>query len=150
MPERVLPSASILAIIGEPIGDKLVDLSQRQHLIPRRPDRHRCQRNIRIWRLLVAVSIPRWSRHLPANSSSPRSLQNTYTPRVSPTFLIERVFFFLLISLLSSFCHIFLSLLIFSFLDTLRARTHCCVFRVSCIIPMAFSMVITLARWRSF
>lgn len=95
MPERVLPSASILAIIGEPIGDKLVDLSQRQHLIPRRPDRHRCQRNIRIWRLLVAVSIPRWSRHLPANSSSPLSLQNTYTPRVPPTFLIERIFFFL-------------------------------------------------------
>lgn len=70
VPERVLPSASILPIVREPIGDELVDLGERQHLIPRRPDRHRCQRDVRIWRLLVAVSVPRRSRHFPNRSPS--------------------------------------------------------------------------------
>lgn len=64
MPQRVLPSSSVLPVIGEPIGDEFVDLGQRQHLVPRRPYRHRCQRDVRIWRLLVAVSVPRRSRHL--------------------------------------------------------------------------------------
>lgn len=65
MPQRVLPPSSVLPVIGEPIGDEFVDLGQRQHLVPRRPYRHSCQRNIGIWRLLVAVSVPRRSRHPP-------------------------------------------------------------------------------------
>ena len=111
VPQRVLPSASILPIVGEPIGDELVDLGERQHLIPRRPDRHRSQRDVRVWRLLVAVSVSRRSWHFRSIFSADFS-----TLPVSTMFLIECTATFLPLPLLFSFfLPFFLSFLVYLF-----------------------------------
>lgn len=63
MPERVLPSSRVLSVIREAVGDELVNLGERQHLVPRRPYRHRRQRYVRVGRFLITVGIARGSRH---------------------------------------------------------------------------------------
>lgn len=64
MPQGILPSSGVLAIIRKVVLNKLVNLSQRQHFIARRPDRHGSERDVRVRRLLVAVGVARRSRHV--------------------------------------------------------------------------------------
>jgi len=63
MPQGVLPSSRVLSVVRETIGDKLVDLGERQHLVPRRPYRHRRQRYVGVGRFLITVGIARGPRH---------------------------------------------------------------------------------------
>lgn len=63
MPQRVLPSSRVLSVIREAVGDELVNLGERQHLVPRRPYRHRRQRYVGVRRFLITVGIARGSRH---------------------------------------------------------------------------------------
>jgi len=63
VPQRVLPSSRVLSVVREAVGDELVNLGERQHLVPRRPYRHRRQRYVGVGRFLVTVGIARGSRH---------------------------------------------------------------------------------------
>ena len=64
MSERVLPLVSVEAVVGKSVHDELVDVTERQHLLLARLDRHRGKRDIRVRRLLVAVRRLTRPRHL--------------------------------------------------------------------------------------
>jgi len=57
--DGVLPALLVVAVVGEVVHDKLVDLVQSEHLVLRALDRHRDQRDVRVRRLRVGVVAPR-------------------------------------------------------------------------------------------
>ena len=63
VPEGVLPTLSILPVVGKPVGDELVDLKESHHLVRRALDGHGCQGDVGIRRFLVRVRIFARTRH---------------------------------------------------------------------------------------
>ena len=55
MPNRVLPSLLILSVIRKKVHDPLIDFGQCHHFVGVLLDRHRYQRNVRVWRFRVCV-----------------------------------------------------------------------------------------------
>ena len=63
MSQRILPSLSIFSIVRKAIHDELVNVTESQHLLSWRLDCHECQGDIGIWRFLISIRTPSWTRH---------------------------------------------------------------------------------------
>lgn len=61
--ERVLPTLSVLPVVGEAVHDELVDVREGKHSLRGVIQRHGGERDVGIRWLLVAISLSGGSRH---------------------------------------------------------------------------------------
>ena len=63
VPQRVLPTLRVVAVVGKAVDDELVDVVEGHHLVGRRLDGHRRQGDVRVGWLLVAVRVTTRAGH---------------------------------------------------------------------------------------
>ena len=54
--EGVLPTGGVVLVVGKVVHDELVDFGERKHFLSGMVDRHRCQGDVRVWRLAVTIA----------------------------------------------------------------------------------------------
>ena len=64
--QRVLPPLRVLPVVGEPVHDELVNLTEGEHLLRAALDGHGREGDVGVRRLLVAVRVPPGARHYSA------------------------------------------------------------------------------------